>query len=170
MPDNDLIDEDFDNEVVEEQTRNPARQYQRDLEKKNSRLQDEVDAAKASAAEALSIKKENAFLKAGITDLDKGVAKLFFKSYEGEMTPEAIKAAASAEGLDLIPTSERPEIAQELNDLASTSAIASSGAGSTPPNEIQAIRSAKTPQEVIALAQKAGSSISNEQPFGHTEL
>lgn len=166
MPDNDFDVEEID--TPQEETKNPARAYTRDLEKKTARLQDEVDAAKAQAAEAAAIKKENLFLKAGVTNIDSGVGKLLFNGYEGELSVEAIKAAASE--VNLIPTSEQTEVKAELAAISSTAQIASSGQGSTPPNEIAAIRNAKTPQEVIALAQKAGSSISNEQPFGLTQL
>ena len=165
--------DDFENEneelEIQEETKNPGREYQRDLEKKNRRLQDEAETARAQIAEATAIKRENAFLKAGIAT-ESGVGKLFFKSYEGELTPEAIKRAAEEDGLDLIPTSQRSDVSQELDDLRSTSRVSQSSAGSTAPDEISQIRQARTPQEVIALAQKAGSSISNEQPWGMSRL
>ena len=168
MPDNDLDVADLDNETGGEQKSNPARDYTRDLEKKNARLRDEAEVAKAKAAEADAIRKENLFLKAGVTNIESGVGKLLFNGYEGELTVDAIRAAASE--VNLIPTSEQADVKAELAAITSTSAIASSAAGSVPPGVESAIRSAKTPQEVIALAQKAGSSISNEQPFGLTQL
>lgn len=169
MADDDFEEQEDDVTGEEVQSKNPGREYQRDLEKKNRKLQDEADRSKALVAEGEAAKKENAFLKAGI-DTEKGVGKLFFKSYDGELNADAIKAAATADGLDLVPTSQQADVQQELNDLASTSRIASSSAGSTPPSEIAQIKGAKTAQEVIALARKAGSDISTEQPWGLTSL
>lgn len=168
MADDDFIDENDELGGEEEPKKNPERQYTRDLEKKNRRLQDEAEASKAEAAEANAIKRENAFLKAGI-DIEKGVGKLFFKGYEGELTKEAIIEAASADGLDLIPTSEQREIAAELDDLATTGRVASSASGSTPPDAATQIRQkGLTAQQIIDIAVKAGSTISQETPGAPT--
>lgn len=168
MADDDFIDEDGQEGQQEEQRRNPGREYQRDLEKKNRRLQDDLEAAQRATSEADAVKRENAFLKAGI-DIEKGVGKLFFKGYEGELTKDAIIEAASADGLDLIPTSEQREIAAELDDLATTGRVASSASGSTPPDAATQIRQkGLTAQQIIDIAVKAGSTISQETPGAPT--
>lgn len=151
-------------EGQDEGSKNPGRAYQRELEKKNSKLADEIEAAKAQAAAAVSLQKENAFLRAGIP-IDSGVGKLYFKSYEGELTPEAIKAGATAEGLDLVPTSEQASVRDELNAEQTARQTSSSASGSSAPNEVAQIRAATTAKEIIAIAQKAGSTISYEQPW-----
>jgi len=168
MADDDFVDENDEGTGEEEQKRNPGREYQRDLEKKNRRLQDEADASKATAAEANAIKRENAFLKAGI-DIEKGVGKLFFKGYEGELTKDAIIEAASADGLDLVPTSQQREVAAELDDLATTGRVASSATGSNSPDAVTQIRQkGLSAQQIIDIAVKAGSTISNETPGAPT--
>ncbi len=167
-----MADDDFTNDDEgtgeEEQKRNPGREYQRDLEKKNRRLQDDLEVAQKASGEGDLARRENAFLKAGI-DIEKGVGKLFFKGYEGELTKEAIIEAASADGLDLIPTSEQREIAAELDDLATTGRVASSASGSTPPDAATQIRQkGLTAQQIIDIAVKAGSTISQETPGAPT--
>ena len=165
-----MADDDFtdDNDEImgeqEEQKRNPGREYQRDLEKKNRKLQDDLEAAQKASSEGNLVRRENAFLKAGI-DIEKGVGKLFFKGYEGDLTKEAIIEAASADGLDLVPTSQQREVATELDDLATTGRVASSATGSTPPDAVTQIKQkGLTAQQIIDIAVKAGSTISDEQP------
>lgn len=86
-------DQDFDYEETDQQTaeKNPLRKHLRDLEKEVAELRKE----KAEAAQA---KRELAFAKAGIP-MDTPMAKYFIKGYDGELTPEAIKEAATEAGL-----------------------------------------------------------------------
>lgn len=164
MADDDFLDENDEQEGQEEQKRNPGREYQRDLEKKNRKLQDDLETAQKASGEGDLVRRENAFLKAGI-DIEKGVGKLFFRGYEGVLTKEAIIEAASADGLDLVPTSQQREVAAELDDLATTGRVASSASGSTPPDAVTAIRQkGLSAQQIIDIAVKAGSTISSEQP------
>lgn len=65
--------------------------------------------ADESASEAAVLKREVAFLKAGITT-DKGVGALLYKAYDGDLTVDAIKAAAAEYGIGEIPV----EAAQEV--------------------------------------------------------
>jgi len=163
MADDDFLGENDEGTGDEGQSQaNPGRQYQRELEKKNRKLQDDLEAAQKASGEGDLVKRENAFLKAGI-DIDKGVGKLYFKGYDGELTREAI--IEGAEGLDLIPTSQQRQVAAELDDLATTGRVASSASGSTPPDAVTAIRQkGLSAQQIIDIAVKAGSTISNETP------
>lgn len=78
--------------------------------------------AKAAKAEAESIRaqaaRETAFAKAGIPDSP--LANMFRKSYEGELTAEAIKAQALELGLlqqqQTIPAEERDQILAAQQD------------------------------------------------------
>jgi len=168
MADDDFTDENDEGTGEEEQKRNPGREYQRDLEKKNRKLQDDLEAAQKASGEGNLVRRENAFLKAGI-DIEKGVGKLFFKGYEGELTKEAIIEAASADGLDLVPTSQQREVAAELDDLATTGRVASSATGSNSPDAVTQIRQkGLSAQQIIDIAVKAGSTISSEQPGAPT--
>jgi hypothetical protein len=63
-----------------------------------SELRKAADRGRAAQAEAEALKRELAFAKAGI-DTDSKAGKMLLKSYEGELTPEAIKAEAEEIGL-----------------------------------------------------------------------
>ena len=56
-------------------------------------LEKELQQSKQALTEAEAIKRENAFMKAGIP-MDDPMAKYFVKGYDGEITPEAIRSAA----------------------------------------------------------------------------
>jgi ribosomal protein L12E/L44/L45/RPP1/RPP2 len=56
-------------------------------------LEKELHQSKQALTEAEAIKRENAFMKAGIP-MDDPMAKYFVKGYDGEITPEAIRSAA----------------------------------------------------------------------------
>lgn len=61
-------------------------------------LREALDRANEKATRADSLERELAFVKAGI-DTDSGTGKLLFKAYEGDLTPEAVKAAAVEAGI-----------------------------------------------------------------------
>lgn len=86
-------DQDFDFEETDQQTteKNPLRKHLRDLEK-------EVAELRKQKAEAEEAKRELAFAKAGIP-METPMAKYFIKGYDGELTPEAIREAATEAGL-----------------------------------------------------------------------
>lgn len=78
---------DSDIEFDEQETgRNPLRERMKQLESENAAL-------KAEAEAAAQVRRELAFAKAGI-DPSAPAAKYFVKAYDGELTVEAIKAAA----------------------------------------------------------------------------
>lgn len=61
-------------------------------------LRDAADRGRQATAEAEAVKRENAFLKAGI-DPDSPKAKYFVKGYDGELTKDAILAEAKEAGV-----------------------------------------------------------------------
>jgi thioredoxin-like negative regulator of GroEL len=158
MPDFDDIE---DAENLEEQPERGSRKFVRDLENKVDSERELRKAAEAKAAAGEQAQRELAFVKAGI-DTDKGGGKLLFKSYDGEMTADAIRKAA--EEYDIIPTSQQESVKEELAGLQGIEQAGSNASAPTPPDLISQIRGAKSPQEAIELARKAGSVISTEEP------
>ena len=157
--DTDLELDDFQEEEVERT--NPGREHQRKLERelKESKAANKAkDSELAAGAAAI---RQFALRDAGI-DISAGACKLFAKSYDGELTVEAIKAQAEEYGL--VPTSQTAEIKEELVAFDRVSAASVGSSGFVPPTAESEIRSAKTPEDVIRLAQKFGVPISNEQP------
>jgi ribosomal protein L12E/L44/L45/RPP1/RPP2 len=82
---------DFEDDSVDEAPKDPVRARMRLLEKEAAEL-------KKQLAEAESVKREMAFIKAGVP-MDNPVAKYFVKGYDGEVTPEAIRQAAEEANL-----------------------------------------------------------------------
>jgi len=76
----------FEDETGDEAPKDPVRARMRQLEK-------ELKAKETALHEAEQIKREYAFMKAGVP-MDTPMAKYFVKGYDGEFTPEAIRAAA----------------------------------------------------------------------------
>ncbi len=155
--DNDLENEEL--EDSEQQSNTNDRAWVRKLEKDAK----EGKAAKAEAeklrTEAENAKKENAFLKAGI-DLDSPLGKMFAKGYDGELTVDALKTAASAVGL--IPTSADPQVAEEVAGLERIANASAGTNASIPTTTLDELRAVKFGDEaaVLDLLRKAGSEIS----------
>jgi hypothetical protein len=84
------ITEDYDDEAGD-QAKDPVRSRMRKLER-------ELQERDKQLVEASAAQRELAFLKAGVP-ADNPVTKYFVKGYEGEVTPEAIRAAAEEAGL-----------------------------------------------------------------------
>jgi ribosomal protein L12E/L44/L45/RPP1/RPP2 len=82
---------DFQDDSVDEAPKDPVRARMRLLEKEAAEL-------KKQLVEAESVKREMAFIKAGVP-MDNPVAKYFVKGYDGEVTPEAIRQAAEEANL-----------------------------------------------------------------------
>jgi hypothetical protein len=76
---------------TDETPKDPVRARMKQLEK-------ELQQSKQALAEAEAIKRENAFMKAGIP-MDDPMAKYFVKGYDGEISAEAIRAAAQEANL-----------------------------------------------------------------------
>ncbi|MGA1753574.1 MAG: hypothetical protein ACO395_09515 [Pontimonas sp.] len=81
----------FEDDTVDEAPKDPVRARMRLLEKEAAEL-------KKQLAEAEAVKREIAFIKAGVP-MDNPVAKYFVKGYDGEVTPEAIRQAAEEANL-----------------------------------------------------------------------
>lgn len=96
------------------------------------------------AKEAKALKRENAFLKAGINP-DDPKAKWLVKGYDGELTPDAIKAAAVEAG---VLAAENSEAEVPPDERAAHERMATP-AGQTPP-------STRAIDDQIAEAQAAG--------------
>jgi len=83
-------------------------------------LRKQTQATKQAEAKAAAKDREVAFLRAGIDpEAKEGIVGYFAKGYEGEMTPEAIKAAATAAGILQAPAPTPEQIAaQQANQDA----------------------------------------------------
>lgn len=84
------------------------------------------------------LEKNYAFLRAGIDpEAKEGIAPYFVQGYTGELTPEAIRAAAQAAGL--IQTQQDPAVQQQQDALTAQQRIAGAAtdAVATPTQEAQ---------------------------------
>lgn len=103
------------------------------------------------AAQLAAHERDLAFARAKL-DMDDPKVKYFVKGYEGEMTPEAIRAQAEADGFfrDVQVTNGEQQSQQRIVN-------ASSGAGETPPTDLQdLIRNAESADEVMKIMTQAG--------------
>lgn len=126
MTDPDVYDgDDLDNEdTPDERTVTLDRSKIRSLERDAKR-------ARKADEELAAIKRENAFIKAGINPDTDPKLKYFMNGYDGEVTAEAIKTAAEAAGF-LTPT---PSAEQQTEaDATDRISQASAGATSRPPD------------------------------------
>jgi hypothetical protein len=97
--------------------------------------------------------RELAFAKAKL-DLDDPKLKYFIKGYEGDLSPEAIREQAIADGF--LAKAEQPTPPQDLT-AQQRIAAASSGAGETPqPNLHELLSQANSPEEVMRLVAQSG--------------
>lgn len=87
-----------------------------------SRLREEAAGRKAAEADKAKAAKEAAFIKLGI-DTSKGAGKLFYESYDGELTAEAVKATAESYELSFEsqeqPTTEATSESNEEGEVVS---------------------------------------------------
>lgn len=161
MDDLDYNNDELDNISTDNDSENDSKNWRRKLEadaKEGKRASREAEIAKQEAAQA---KRELALMKAGI-DLESGTGKLFAKAYDGEATPEAIKAAAQEFGL--VPTSQTTEVQNDLSAIDRISQASAGATGSVAPTAIDEIRNAKSQEDIIKVLQANGITISNEQP------
>jgi hypothetical protein len=116
------------------------------------------------AAQVAAQGRELAFAKAKL-DLDDPKLKYFMKGYEGEMTSEAIRAQAEADGF--IAPSEKTQQAAAEGNAQQRIAGASSGAADTPsPDFHQLVSEANSVEEVMKLAIQQGMHTSWNRPGG----
>ena len=136
----------FEDEVEDQATRkDPVRARMRELEQ-------QVKAFEAKAKEAEAAQREFAFVKAGVNP-DSAAAKYFVKGYDGELTPEAIRAAA--EEASLIP-SQKKEVAAEQQAWNRVAQASRAGETSDAPVDyVQRFNNTKSADEVMALIAQA---------------
>ena len=136
----------FEDEVEDQATRkDPVRARMRDLEQ-------QVKAFEAKAKEAEAAQRELAFVKAGVNP-DSAAAKYFVKGYDGELTPEAIRAAAEEANL---VSSEKKEVAGEQQAWNRVAQASRAGETSEPPVDyVQRFNNTKSADEVMALIAQA---------------
>jgi hypothetical protein len=136
----------FEDEVEDQASRkDPVRARMRDLEQ-------QVKAFEAKAKEAEAAQRELAFVKAGVNP-DSAAAKYFVKGYDGELTPEAIRAAAEEANL---VSSEKKEVAGEQQAWNRVAQASRAGETSEPPVDyVQRFNNTKSADEVMALIAQA---------------
>lgn len=137
-----MSNDDFDEQ---ETGRNPLRDRMKVLEQENAEL-------KARADEAAAAARELAFVKAGV-DPDLPVAKYFMKGYDGEISVDAIRAAAVE--AQIIRDVQAEQTQREAGAWDRSTKIAS-GASSEPEMDwVTRINQAKSPAEVESLLAQA---------------
>lgn len=139
---------DPDDQETESQP-NPLRQQIKRLEKQVRDLTTKAQEGQAASRELL-------FAKAGIP-LDNPKARYFVKGYDGELTTEAIKAAAAEIGLVEAPKQEQEEIPAEERQAHERIAAANTGTLSAGVRDFHAeMNAASNPQELLAAYLAAG--------------
>lgn len=84
-------------------------------------------AVKEAQAEVARTKRDMAFMRAGIDPEAKGIASYFVKGYDGEVTAEAIRAAAVEAGV--LQVEQSPEQQQAAEATQAAARVASLGQG-----------------------------------------
>lgn len=127
------MDTEFDNENDDEMDETPQ------PDETPKALRRAAEEGKKAKAEAASLKRELAMLKAGV-DIDSPIGKMFAKAYDGDATPEAIKAEWASISPSASATADTPEPeipAEERQSTAERSALASNApadTGTPPPD------------------------------------
>lgn len=104
-----------------------------------------------------SYERERTFAQAGL-DLTDPKMGYFVKGYDGELTPEAIKAKAEADGFFTQPAPPQPQgPSQQELQTHHRMANAAAGAPGAPPFDMDtALREAKTPDEIMQIMTQQG--------------
>lgn len=108
-----------------------------------------LEEAAKSGKEAEALRREVAMLKAGVST-DSPLGKMFFKSYEGQLDPEAIKAAAQEIGL-LEVTTQTPTVSDDEKRATQERQAAANGAAgdSEPPKPHPRDEARQKSEEII---------------------
>lgn len=135
-----------DNEPVEPVREDPNIRTLRRQAKKSGEFEQ-----RATAAE-----RELAVFKAGLADLSDVQRKALLSTHEGDLTPDGLKATATA--LGFVKTAEaEPEVPAEELAQHDRLASAAAGAGPAPKQQLEeAIANAKTPEELTSVLEQAG--------------
>ena len=140
----------FEDESQDQAGRNPVRARMRELEAENKRKD-------ALLAEAEQAKRELAFLKAGVNP-ENPMAKYFIKGYEGDLSTDAIRAAAQEAN---IVESSKPS-ANEEQAWSRVNRAASAAETSEPPVDyVERIKQARSKDEVMHLLAQARAEAEN---------
>jgi hypothetical protein len=143
----------FEEDVKDQVERNPVRAQLRNLEAKNKELE-------AKLLEATEAQRKLAFVEAGV-DLNAPISRYFVKAYDGEMTAEAIRQAASEANLIGV-TQVKPDTQAEQNawnrvQRASRASEQSDG----PVDWNTKIQNAKNQDEVMQILAQANQAAQN---------
>jgi hypothetical protein len=134
-------------ETDDEAPKDPVRARMRLLEKEAAELKKQV-------AEAEALKREMAFIKAGIPT-DNPMSKYFVKGYDGDITPEAIRQAAEEANL-IAKAAENAQAKTEADAWNRITRAQRAGETSEPMVDWNAkINSAKNEQEVMQILAQA---------------
>jgi hypothetical protein len=117
-------------------------------------LEKEAAELKKQVAEAEAVKREMAFIKAGIPT-DNPMSKYFVKGYDGDITPEAIRQAAEEANL-IAKAAENAQAKTEADAWNRITRAQRAGETSEPMVDWNAkINSAKNEQEVMQILAQA---------------
>ena len=140
------VHDSFENDT-DETPKDPVRARVKQLEK-------ELQQSKQALAEAEAIKRENAFMKAGIP-MDDPMAKYFVKGYDGEISAEAIRAAAQEANL-IQKAAEDAKAKSEVDAWNRISRAQRAGETSEPVADWNAkLNQARSEQEVLQILAQA---------------
>jgi hypothetical protein len=101
----DSADYGYEEDVQDQGAKDPIRAHMRKLEA-------EVKALREREAQSNEAVRELAFVKAGV-DLSAPISRYFVKGYDGEITPEAIRAAAAEANLIKEASASQPQPAEQ---------------------------------------------------------
>lgn len=146
-------DDEYDGPDEDEQSqqtdRNPLRAQVRKMEKELKALREEAATGKQAA-------RELQFAKAGVP-LDDPKARYFVKGYDGELTAEAIKAAAAEIGLVDAPAQKQADIPAEEKAAHQRIADTTTGAGTPGGRDFNAeMNTAESEADLMRLYKEAG--------------
>lgn len=144
---------------------NDSQESTGDIREIRRRFDDQARKLREIEDRAAAAERELAFAKAGLPLSDPKMG-YFVKGYDGDLTPEAIKAAAEEAGF--LTTTERPSVPPE--ELAAHQQAANFTAGGQPegvfqgpvhenPQYQQEMQQAVTPEQAMAVMAKYGSPI-----------
>lgn len=155
-----MATDDFDNDTDEQDSKD--RNWRRDLERRAR----EGDEAKERLA---NLERQMAFQTAGL-DLSKPAVGYFVKGYDGELTPEAIKAAATEAGFLEAETQQtntdpvaEPHPAQSTLDQITQAAGTSSPGGLDVRAEMSKAYDEGGMEAMLDVVEKLGGSVTTRQ-------
>ena len=150
----DMAEYDDQGNEIEEQEREPL---DPNIRKALKQSEANAKAATEARAEVESMKREIAFTKAGIPE--DGVGGYFRKGYEGDISPDAIKAEAEKAGILQAPPAQVPN--EELEQLRAVHSASATSPSSGTPNPatyqswLNEVAGATTEAQVMALVRNA---------------